>query len=159
MNDIIFTGVGQMIAVDLAVRAIMILVGVGAALHYWLMCNAITVAPQWLKLTALPGAVGSAVVMVASGLLGATVLGLAASLFVCANMIVVNLAVWHSGAYVSDQFRKASIARAAAIARTNQILNPVYGGAEFAFSEDSEIFTPAGWVEFELQSSRQKDRA
>lgn len=90
------------------VRFLLVLVGIGAAIHYFLMSNFITAAPHWLRAIALPVSVGFAVGMVISGLWGDFMSGLLCTLATSAAMVLVQLEAWREGAHVSEQLAKAA---------------------------------------------------
>ncbi len=89
-------------------RFALMLAGVGAGGHYFLMTNFIVTAPHWMRILALPGAVGPAVGMVVCGVVGAVDAGLMFSLVANVAMVAIQLEAWREGAHVSEQLAKAA---------------------------------------------------
>lgn len=102
---------GNELDFELALRMALVVVGLGVALHYFLMSNFIVAAPHWLRMIALPSAVGPGVGMIVCGLAGAVIAGMICSLVAAAAMVLIQLEAWREGAHVSEQLAKAAYFR------------------------------------------------
>lgn len=94
-----------------ALRVWLVVSGLLVAGHYHAMANATKRAPVFIKYIVLPLLTGAGIGMVWAGATGAALEGGLFSAAAAGCMVVVNLAVWASGAYVSAAFERAADVR------------------------------------------------
>ena len=134
-------------------RVLLVVAGVGVAVHYHLMANFMRRSPHWVKVLALPLASAGGVGMIFCGAYGSLLGGvLAATAAMCA-VVAINLAAWSNGAHISVLFEQQAQARDLAKVR----------GLMKEFRQDvqeiGDILTPSGWQEVAAAEERAKDRA
>lgn len=85
---------------------LLVVSGVGVAVHYHLMASFMRRAPLWVKYFALPVATFGGVGMVFCGISGSYLGGAMAATVAMASVVAINLAAWSNGAHVSVLFER-----------------------------------------------------
>lgn len=93
---------------DQIVRGVLIVAGLVIAGHYLAMANCMKKAPHFVKILLLPAITGTGVGMAYCGWAGLEFYGALLGTVSAFCMTCLNLAAWHSGAYVSEQFNRAA---------------------------------------------------
>jgi hypothetical protein len=134
-------------------RILLVVAGVGVAVHYHLMANFMQRSPHWVKAIALPLATAGGVGMIFCGAYEALLGGVLASGIAMCAVVAINLAAWHNGAHVAVLFEKQ--AQDKDLAKMRGLMKEYRREVE----EIGDILTPSGWQEFEASNQRNKERA
>lgn len=156
MNEIVIQGLARMIVMEWIFRALLIVGGLASAGVFHCSANFLTAAPHSVKAFVLPVITGAGVGMAFFGFSGDVVAGSLVSVVQVAAVLTLWFVVWEAGAHISKVFAQQAEIKRRAYERTNQIMNPVYGGAELVLEDQPEVLTPSGRVEIERQNQRAK---
>lgn len=154
MNEIIIQSLARMIVMEWVFRALLIVGGLASAGFFHCSANFLTAAPHTVKALVLPIITGCGVGMAFFGFRGDVVAGALVSVVQVSAVLTLWFVAWEAGAQISKVFARQAEIRRMAIERTNQIMNPVYGGAELVLEDQPEVLTPSGRAEVELQNKR-----
>ena len=139
---------------DLLVRIVAFAVGAWTAGHYFLGAVALRQAAHWMKLILFPSLVMSGI----SICFAAVVFGSGVVFILCGPLVVLlsikDKSIWDAGAYMSNVLDQKERMKKRERDRTNQIMNPVYGGVDLVVGEDPEIVTPSGWAAVHAKEER-----
>lgn len=142
-----------MIQIILQMTSVLLVVaGVGVAVHYHLMASFMQRAPLWVKYVALPISTFGGVGMIFCGITGSYLGGAMASTIAMTSVVAINLAAWSNGAHVSVLFERQAQQRD--LLKVKGLMREFRHGVE----EVRDLLTDSGLQELAESERRAKER-
>jgi hypothetical protein len=152
--EVLITGLGALVLFDAALRVVLVLTGLVAALHYFLMCKAMEHSTHLIRMGAAVVA-GMGVCTASCGLMGYTAAGLLFGTLTASSSLAVQVGVWGQGVYVRDLLNRAYLMRKRESEGFNRMMNSTTAPAY----DLSDLVTPGGLDELSESERRSKEHA
>lgn len=131
---------------------LLVVAGVGVAVHYHLMASFMQRAPLWVKYVALPVSTFGGVGMIFCGITSSYLGGAMASAVAITSVVAINLAAWSNGAHVSVLFERQAQQRD--LLKVKGLMREFRTGVE----EVRDLLTDSGLQELAESERRAKER-